>query len=97
MEVRYNNDQTPIGVFATRYFRVNEPLIYVNWTEILTKPTCTSTQIGESAFIETELDIVKYMRTSGCPNLVLERQFFTPIVRILPGDELTFCHRHVSH
>ena len=90
MEIRYDIHQKPIGVFATRYFRRNEPLIFVEYTKIHTSKTATSTQVSATEFIETESVIVKYMRTSQYPNLGLERQFFTPISGIRPGDEFTF-------
>ena len=90
MEVRYNNDNVLIGVFATRYFRKLEPLIYVDWKKQMSTPMVSSIQVSESTFIETDVELVKYLRTSESPNLVLERQFFTPIQVIRPGEEMTF-------
>ena len=90
MEIRYGETRTPVGIFTTRYFRAKEPLIYVEWTNASATPTATSTQVGESIFVETDVEIVKQLRTSACPNIIMERQFFTPIRGLRPGEELTF-------
>ena len=90
MEIRYDETGTPIGIFTTRYFRAKEPLIYVEWTSASATPTATFIQVGESIFIETEVQIVKQLRTSASPNIIMERQFFTPIRGLRPGEELTF-------
>jgi hypothetical protein len=91
-EVRLNSTSRQQGLFATRSYERNEPLIEFSIRSIQTTPTYLTVQIGENEHFEFDPDHLKYLNHSCDPNVFIDLENLTlmAIKSIVSGEELRF-------